>query len=293
MYCTFFGFRFPPFRITPYADIFFEGARRGAIVEALLYGVAQADGILKVTGETGTGKTMLCRVLQARLPAGMQSVYLANPDMSPRQAMHAIVQALGLTADPTQDPTAVLHAHLRRCLAQETQVVILVEEAQRMPVRTLDAIRLLANLEAGPRKVLQIVLIGQPELDDLLRQHEIRQLRDRIVHSIVLEPLSPDEVSEYIAFRVRSAGHPAAQLFSTPAARHIARASGGLARRVNVLADKTLLAAFAENTHDIALRHARMATKDSGYEPNAWSGRMRQWLRNRNTTSAPAAAGPR
>jgi len=294
MYCTYFGFRFPPFRHTPHAQTFYEGAKRGAMVEALMYGIEHGDGVLKVTGAAGSGKTMLCRVLQARLSGRMPCVYLSRPPMTPRQAMQALAQGLALTpAGPSEDPGALVQKHLRAGMQSGRQVVILVEAAQSVPLPTLDAVRLLSNLDAGSRKAVQLVLFGEPDLDRVLAQHEIRQLRDRITHSVVLAPMTPEEVEEYLAFCVRSAGHAASALFPRPVAHHIARASAGLVRSVNILADRTLMAAFAEDTRELALRHAKRAVADTGYSTGGWLDAAKRWWRQRNAALTVAPDGPR
>jgi len=294
MYCTYFGFRFPPFRISPHPETFYEGAKRGAMVEALMNVIEHGDGVVKVTGESGSGKTMLCHVLQAGLSGRMPCVYLPQPQMTPRQAMQAIAQGLALTAArPSDDPSALVQKYLQAGMKSARQVVIVVEEAQSVPLPTLDAIRLLSNLDAGTRKALHLVLFGQPELDTVLAQHEIRQLRDRITHSVVLAPMSPEEVEQYLAFRVRSAGNAASALFPKPVARHIARAAAGLARSVNILADRTLMAAFADDTREISLRHAKLAVDRTGQSTGGWLDAAKRWWGQRNAPSTVLQAGPR
>jgi len=172
MYYAFFGLKQPPFRITPDTDFFFEGGNRGAVLEALTYAITHGEGIVKVTGEVGSGKTMLCRVLQARLPASVESVYLANPSVSPEEILHAIAFELQLPLPRDAGRLEVMHAlneYLLAKHAEHKQVVVFVEESQSMPIATLEEIRLLSNLETKQHKLLQIVLFGQPELDDNLR----------------------------------------------------------------------------------------------------------------------------
>jgi type II secretory pathway predicted ATPase ExeA len=268
MYYTHFGLAQPPFRITPNTEFFYGGGNRGPILDTLIYAISQGEGIIKVTGEVGSGKTMLCSMMQARLPANVESVYLANPSVSPEEILHAI--ALELHLAPPRDAgrlevMQVLNAHLLERHAAGKQVVIFVEESQSMPLATLEEIRLLSNLETAHSKLLQIVLFGQPELEDNLRQPEIRQLRERITHSFRLSPLTPAEVGDYLNFRLRAAGYRGPDLFSPPLVNAIARASHGLTRRINLIADKALLAAFAENTHTIRLTHIRAAVRDSEF----------------------------
>ncbi len=268
MYYSHFGLSQPPFRITPDTEFFFSGGNRGPILEALIYAIGQGEGIIKVTGEVGSGKTMLCSMLQSRLPANVETVYLANPSVSPDEILHAI--ALELHLQPPHDAgrlevMQLLHSHLLERHAQGRQVVMFVEESQSMPIATLEEIRLLSNLETARSKLLQIALFGQPELEDSLRQPQIRQLRERITHSFRLSPLNAGEIREYLNFRLRAAGYRGPDLFSLAIINAIAKASGGLTRRVNLVADKALLAAFAENTHTLSLAHVKAAVRDSEF----------------------------
>ena len=158
-----------------------------------------------------------------------------------------------------------LQDYLVKRHAEGKRVVVFIEESQSMPLATLEEIRLLSNLETRNDKLLQIVLFGQPELDENLRQPHIRQLRDRIAHSFRLEPLNDDEVREYLTFRMRAAGYRGPEIFSAAVVKQIARASSGLTRRVNLIADKALLAAFSENTHTIQPKHVQAALRDSEF----------------------------
>lgn len=285
MYQEFFGLNQPPFRITPDTRFFFEGANRGATLAALLYALHHGEGIVKVTGEVGSGKTMLCRVLLQRLGSHVDMVYLANPNVPASEILKAIAIELQLRVPRDASRVEVLHAlqtYLVSRHAKGRQVILFVEESQAMPIETLEEIRLLTNLETGQHKLLQIILFGQPELDEKLRLPQIRQLRERITHSFGLTPLTRTEVSEYLAFRLRTAGYRGPPLLSRKVADRIARASGGLTRRVNILADKTLLAAFSEDTHTILPRHVRQAIRDSELPPartaRAWPLPVRHWL---------------
>ncbi len=268
MYYSHFGLSQPPFRITPNTEFFFGGGNRGPILEALIYAINQGEGITKVTGEVGSGKTMLCNMLQSRLPANVETVYIANPSVSPEEILFAIAFELHLNAPRDASHLEVmqlLHRHLLERHAQQKQVVMFVEESQSMPIATLEEIRLLSNLETAHSKLLQIVLFGQPELEENLRRPEIRQLRERITNSFRLSPLKDDEVRDYLEFRVRAAGYRGPNLFSRPVIKAIAKASDGLTRRINLIADKALLAAFSENTHSIDLKHVKAAIRDSEF----------------------------
>ncbi len=268
MYYAFFGLSQPPFKITPDTEAFFEGGNRGAILEALIYAITHGEGIIKVTGEVGSGKTMLCRVLQTRLPENVENVYLANPSVSPEEILHAIAFELQLPLARDATRLEVMHAlnsYLLERHAQKRQVVVFVEESQGMPLGTLEEIRLLSNLETQQHKLLQIVLFGQPELDENLRQTQIRQLRERITHSFNLAPLDEADVRAYLAFRLRAAGYHGPDLFAPRVIAYMTRASGGLTRRINLIADKALLAAFAESTHNVSLSHVKAAVRDSEF----------------------------
>ena len=265
MYYAHFGLREPPFTITPNTEFFFSGGNRGAVLEALIYAITHDQGIIKLTGEVGSGKTMTCRMLQERLPANVETVYIASPSVSPVEILRAIAHELRLAVPRSSgrlEITQAIHEHLLKRHAENRKVVVFVEESQNMPIETLEEIRLLSNLETGKHKLLQIVLFGQPELDENLRRQEIRQLKDRITQNFSLSPLNTEQVKEYLTHRLRAAGYRGPDLFSSSIARCIAKASSGLTRRVNIVADKTLLAAFADNTHTVTLKHARRAVRD-------------------------------
>jgi type II secretory pathway predicted ATPase ExeA len=268
MYYEHFGLTQAPFRITPNTDFFFGGGNRGPILEALIYAITQGEGIVKVTGEVGSGKTMLCSMLQTRLPAQVETVYLANPSVSPEEILHAIAFEMQLPVDRDASRLVVMHAiqdYLLQRHAEGKRVVLFVEESQGMPLATLEEIRLLSNLETKSDKLLQIVLFGQPELDDNLRENQIRQLKERITHSFRLEPLTAAETREYLMFRLRAAGYRGPDLFTDAIVREIAHISGGLTRRINLITDKALLAAFSENTHSIRPKHIAAAVRDSEF----------------------------
>jgi type II secretory pathway predicted ATPase ExeA len=272
LYYPHFGLKEPPFKITPNTDFFFSGGNRGAILDALVYAITNGEGIIKVVGEVGSGKTMLCRMLQTILPEKIESIYLANPSVAPEDVLHAIAFELQLKLPKNADRLKVmqeLQAYLLARYAEGRQVVIFVEEAQGMPLATLEEIRLLSNLETKQDKLLQIVLFGQPELDDNLNQEHIRQLRERITHRFNLGPLQTKDVGDYLIFRLRAAGYHGPHLFTESAIKKLSRASEGLVRRVNILADKALLSAFADNVYQVTPKHVDAAVNDSefGFKP--------------------------
>jgi type II secretory pathway predicted ATPase ExeA len=280
LYLEHFGLKEPPFRITPHTDFFFDGAERGATLEGLIYAILHDEGIVKVSGEVGSGKTMLCRVLMERLPAHVDTIYLATPSLARDEIIHAIADDLQLQLSPDRTTVALreLQEHLIRLYGEGRRVVILIDEAHVMPDETLEQVRLLSNLESSRHKLLQIVLFGQPELDQTLAKNSLRQLRDRITHSFRTRPLSTPEVAHYLSFRMRAAGYRGPDVFTARAVAQLARAAAGLTRRINILADKALLAAFSENTHAVTDRHVRAAVRDSEFTPVAGPLRSAVWF---------------
>jgi type II secretory pathway predicted ATPase ExeA/septal ring-binding cell division protein DamX len=267
MYLSHFGLTEPPFRITPHTEFFFSGANRGATLEALLYAITHDEGIVKVTGEVGSGKTMLCRVLVERLPKHVETIYLANPSLSRDEILHVIAADLQIESRGER-VTILLRAlqeKLIKLYAAGRRVVVLIDEAHAMPLETLEEIRLLSNLESNRHKLLQIVMFGQPELDAHLALPNMRQLKERITHSFRLEPLVRSDIDSYVDFRMRAAGYRGPKLFAPQAMKLIARTSEGLTRRINILADKSLLAAFADGQHEVTAKHARAAVRDSEF----------------------------
>ena len=269
MYLEHFGLHEPPFRITPHTDFFFDGADRGATLEALIYAILNDEGIVKVSGEVGSGKTMLCRVLMERLPAQVETIYLTTPSLGRDEILYAIADELRLEFSQGRTSVALreLQEYLIRLYAEGRRVVVLIDEAHAMPEETLEQVRLLSNLETSRHKLLQIVLFGQPELDEALARPSLRQLKDRITHSFRMRPLSEAEVARYLSFRMRAAGYRGPDVFTPKALALIARASDGLTRRINILADKSLLSAFSADTHAVTARHARAAIADSEFSP--------------------------
>ncbi|MCA1804519.1 MAG: AAA family ATPase [Xanthomonadaceae bacterium] len=266
MYGQHFGLVSSPFRITPDTRRFYPGAQRGAVLDALAYAILRGEGIVKLTGEVGSGKTMLCRMLADRLAADVDIVYLANPSLRREDVLQAIALDLKLPTDGGRlKVLQVLHDYLLQRHAQGRRVAVFVEEAQGMDLDALEEIRLLSNLETREDKLLQIVLFGQPELDVHLAVHEVRQLRDRVTHSFTLPPLTLADVRDYIPFRLRAAGYQGRDPFTLPAYWYLARASSGLIRRLHILADKALLAAYADDCRQVRFRHLRRAVADSEF----------------------------
>ncbi len=269
MYQEHFGLSRPPFKITPDTSLFFEGNQRGAALDALMYAITSGEGIIKVVGEVGSGKTMLCRMLEVRLSNDVDVIYIANPSLSPDNILHVIAHELHLDVNNEMSKVEVMQriqAHLLKKHADNRQVVLFVEEAQSMPIETLEEIRLLSNLETDHNKLLQMVLFGQPELDEKLSQPHIRQLKERITHSFYLTPFPPDDTLQYLNFRLRAVGYKGPDIFTKKTAGVVKKYSAGLTRRINILADKSMLAAFSEGSHTVTAKHVKSAAQDSEFK---------------------------
>ncbi|HIJ84586.1 MAG TPA: AAA family ATPase, partial [Magnetococcales bacterium] len=288
MYHDNFGLNQPPFRNTPDTRVFYKGGKRGAILEALEYAILQGEGIIKVVGEVGSGKTMLCRMLESRLGKKVETVFIANPSLTPENIFHAIAVELHIDVAEKNDKFQVLHS-LQNDLIQKhaagRRVVVLVEEAQGMPLATLEEIRLLSNLETSSSKLLQLVLFGQPELDVNLSVPSIRQLRERISYQFHLPPFTQEDVEEYLIMRMRSAGYRGPTPFQPGACRRICKLSGGLTRRINLLADKALLAAYIEKKDRVSTRHVNQAAAESSFTA------VRDWRRTTRIATLVALIG--
>jgi len=269
MYQEHFGLKRPPFKITPDTSLFYEGNQRGAALEALIYAIRSGEGIIKVVGEVGSGKTMLCRMLEVRLANEVDVIYIANPSLSPDNILHVIAHELQLDVNNGMSKVDVMQkiqAHLLKKHANNQQVVLFVEEAQSMPIETLEEIRLLSNLETDENKLLQMVLFGQPELDEKLSVPHIRQLKERITQSFYLSPFPPDDTLQYLNFRLRAVGYKGPDVFNKKTAGAVKKYSNGLTRRINIIADKSLLAAFSEGSHTVTSSHIKSAAHDSEFK---------------------------
>jgi type II secretory pathway predicted ATPase ExeA/septal ring-binding cell division protein DamX len=282
MYLEHFGLNEPPFRITPHTDFFFDGANRGATLDALIYAITHDEGIVKVSGEVGSGKTMLCRVLMERLPDNVTIIYLANPSLSRDDILYAIADELRLDVPDNARSSVVmrsLHDHLIKSYGEGRQVVVLIDEAHAMPVETLEEIRLLSNLESNRSKLLQLVLFGQPELNDILARPDMRQLKERITHNFGLEPLVREDITHYLDFRMRAAGYRGPSVFAPPALKMIEQSSLGLTRRINILADKALLAAFSSGSHQVGSKELQAAIRDCEFSDATYGGKATRTAR--------------
>ena len=274
MYCDFFGLKTAPFRVTPDTSLFYAGGEREALLNAIVYAISHGDGMVKVVGEVGSGKTMLSRMLEKSLPESITIIYLPNPSLAAKDLVFAIGHELGLELDQNQTKTHALVAIQKKLLeihACNQRVVVFIDEAQCMPLDTLEELRLLTNLETETDKLLQLVLFGQPELDDHLSHPSVRQIKERIIHNLYLKPFSQAEVAEYLAFRLHKAGYNGSPLFSSSALKALAKYSDGLPRRLSILADKSMLAAFAAQLRTVSVKQVHTAYGDN--DPNVSSNR--------------------
>ncbi|MBN9421159.1 MAG: AAA family ATPase [Candidatus Accumulibacter sp. 66-26] len=274
MYLNHFGLSEFPFSITP--DTSFVCSLQGhqEALNTLLVALNGGEGFVKISGEVGTGKTLLCRRLLQSLDAGWVTAYLPNPNLDGDTLLRALAEEFGV-----EDFAGLDQYHLLRRVnlallgfaRAKKRVVVCIDEAQAMPIETLEALRLLSNLETEKRKLVQIVLFGQPELDAKLRRPEVRQLLQRIAFHYRLGVLKKSELELYLAHRLRVAGFRGEALFSPAALRALHRASGGTPRLINILAHKTLLAAFGEGRQTIRRHHVRLAARDTeGARRTGW-----------------------
>jgi MSHA biogenesis protein MshM len=273
MYLAHFGLHEPPFSITPDTSFFFANADHQEGLNTLLVAIRNGEGFIKITGEVGTGKTLLCRQFLASINKGDQNgqqrfvtAYIPNPYLEPRTLLLALAEELGVELERDADQYHLLksltHGLLNFARAGK-RVVLCLDEAQAMPLESLEAIRLLSNLETEKRKLLQIVLFGQPELNQKLQQESIRQLNQRITFHYHLGPLNRDAIDYYLAHRLRVAKYPGERLFSRSAIGQLHASSGGIPRLVNILAHKALMLTYGEGRQQVAARHVRAAARDT------------------------------
>ena len=264
LYLDHFGLSKPPFQITPDLDFFFSGGRRGDILAALLHVAAHDEGIITLVAEVGSGKTLLARLMISRLGPEVCAVYLANPCFSRDEIIAAIARDLGLSGlgESMEGKLSALQQELLRRHASGQRVLLVIDEAHAMPVESLEEVRLLSNLETGQHKLINIMLFGQPELDALLSDSRLRQVRDRVIHRFELPALLADEASAYMDHRLRAAGWHGTRLFSPAALTRLVNASDGRARRINLLADKALLAAYAQGANSVEAQHVDSAVRE-------------------------------
>lgn len=266
MYLEHFGLDQAPFTITPDTDFFFNYGSHNQALNVLLVAIRSGEGFIKVTGEVGTGKTLLCRKLLNTLDDGYVTAYIPNPFLSPDTLRMAFADELGIPFARSIDQHRLLRlitAKLVKINSEGKKVVLLLDEAQAMPDDSMEALRLLTNLETEKEKLVQVVLFGQPELDRRLQQTHLRQLKQRILFSYVLKPLDRDTLAIYLDHRMLIAGYRGKPLFSKQALRSLYRYSRGIPRLINVLSHKALMSAYGRGDHGISRKHIHRAALDT------------------------------
>ena len=266
MYLDHYGLKELPFGITPDTSFAFDCTSQQEALNTLLVAVMGGEGFVKITGEVGTGKTLLCRRFLSSLGESYVTAYLPNPALDPRSLLLSLADELDIPLDP-QISQHQLVKNLALALLgfarKGKRVVACLDEAQAMPLEALETLRLLSNLETEKRKLLQVLLFGQPELDKNLSRQSARQLLQRITFQYRLGSLSRGEMEYYLAHRLRVAGLAGGQLFSRGALRAMFRASRGVPRLINVLAHKSLLLVYGEGGQQALSRHVRAAAADT------------------------------
>jgi len=281
LYLQHFGLREAPFGLTADTGFFFACRASHEALNTFVVALSSGAGFIKITGEVGTGKTMLCRKLAGVLRAARWvTPYINNPAVDSRSITLAIAEALGVPAQASATQHELLKGIGRALLAHaraDQRVVLFIDECQATPLDTLETVRLLSNLEVGQRKLLQVALFGQPELDRVLAAEQARALRQRISFQHQLSGLAEDELSAYLDHRLSVAGYAGPPLFSESSVAMLYRASRGAPRLVNVLADKALMLAHGKGDRRVERRHVKGAVGDT---PQAFSGRWwwPQWL---------------
>jgi len=300
MYLTHFGLNAAPFALTPDTAFAFSSRAQREALDTLVLAVDGGEGFIKITGEVGTGKTLLCRRFLAHAvgqpsearsakegstQAAYRTAYIPNPCLSPRTLLLAIARELKIrvvNVNSDSDVLQALNRALLRLAARGLRVVVCLDEAQAMPVETLEALRLLSNLETEKHKLVQVVLFGQPELDQKLARNDLRQLRTRIAFHYELSALSSAETEVYLAHRLRVAGHRGSALFPAEVAQAVHTCARGVPRLVNIIAHKSLLLAYGQGCARVSMRQARAAAKDTPQSRGqgllallAWTRRLR------------------
>lgn len=295
MYLQHFGLREPPFGLTPDTHFFFAGSSYQAALNTLLVAARNGEGFIKITGEVGNGKTMLCRKFLSTLNRGKRATtvigtqdqateapdnaprfitaYIPNPYLEPRSLLLALAEEFRVPLEKDIDQHMLLkgltHA-LLNCARNGQRALVCLDEAQAMPLESIEVLRLLTNLETEKRKLLQVVLFGQPELDEHLRHHSIRQLRQRISFQYDLKGLNKDELDRYLRHRMAVAGFSGETLFGKAAVAKLHRITGGTPRLVNIVAHKSLMLAFGEGRQQVLTRHIRDAATDTPEVRRDW-----------------------
>lgn len=274
MYLEHFGIRELPFSLTPNTEFFLNMASYHKAYNMLMVSIANREGFIKVVGEVGTGKTMLCRKVLNSLEEDKETyitAYIANPVLSPKGLFLAFAEELGLQVDNDIGHHSLLKQITQVLMersAEGRQVVLFIDEAHAMPEKTLEALRLLTNLETEQAKLFQVILFAQPELDEMLAQPSLRQLLQRITFSYHLESLDREGIERYVSHRLSTAGYNGAAVFTTRALDDLHAVSHGIPRLVNILSHKAMMVAFGRGDRQVDREHIEKAIEDTeGVEP--------------------------
>ncbi|MBW1799799.1 MAG: AAA family ATPase, partial [Deltaproteobacteria bacterium] len=253
MYKKFFGFKERPFKLVPNPAYLFLSRSHEEALAHLSYAISQGDGFVEITGEVGTGKTTLCRAFLETLDENTEAAYIFNPKLDAIQLLKAINDEFAIRSEPdnTKDLIDILNAFLIEKKGQGKKVILLVDEAQNLSVEVLEQLRLLSNLETTTSKLLQIILVGQPELGDMLDSYDLRQLGQRITLSCHIHPMTRNETRQYILHRIHTASQKPGVTFTWAAFFAIYRYSRGIPRQINIVCDRALLFAYGLNRHII------------------------------------------
>ncbi len=264
MYLEYYGLSELPFTITPNPRFLFFSPKHREAFNHLLYGIKERKGFVQLTGEVGAGKTTLCRALLEQLPETFSTALILNPVLSPDQLVKAVAMEFGLDVKGADrlETVAIINDFLLRQMAEDKESVLIIDEAQDLSNELLEQVRLLSNLETDERKLLQIVLMGQPELRDRLNEHGLRQLRQRITVRYHLNPLRRFEVAQYVQHRLQVSGAKGVPYFSRPALWRIYNYSHGIPRLINAVCDKALLAGFVHARDRIDFRMVGRALRE-------------------------------
>lgn len=266
MYLEHFGLKEPPFSISPDTSFYFGSRSYQEGLNTLLFAILSGEGFIKITGEVGTGKTLLCRKLMSSLDSKFKVAYVPNPYLEPQSLLMVLADELGI-ALPTEVTQHLLLNALTHGLLEFARngikVVVCLDEVQAMPIETLEALRLLSNLETEKRKLLQVVIFGQPELEDKLNHASIRQLKQRITFEYQLDRLTRDEMQYYLNHRLVIAGYQGGRVFSGVALLAMYFKSKGVPRLVNILAHKALLATYGKGKYQVGLSEVFAAAADT------------------------------
>ncbi|MCC4832976.1 AAA family ATPase [Shewanella sp. 10N.7] len=282
MYQQHFGLNQLPFTLTPNTQFFFGLTPHVEALQVLQTAIENGEGFIKVTGEVGTGKTLICRKLLNELPENYQCAYVPNPYLNPDELRWALATELGILLQDNinqQQLTGLIQNRLLELNRQELKVILVLDEAQALPNESLETLRLFTNLETESTKLIQVVLFGQPELDNRLQDSQLRQLKQRITFSYSLRPLLWDEIQAYVDYRLSIAGYRGKALFSDKDIKLISSAARGIPRLVNVIVNKALLLCFAEGGNKVLTKHCKAAIVDTeDAEPLPTSVQNRGWL---------------